>query len=108
MPTDSYYSTPDHYSVYVVLLSDDVGTRRNAEFPSVYVGQTGLRPEHRYQNHKSGNRSSKYVRNYGIRLMPEIYEQFNPMTYEESMEIEGELADYLEEVGYTVYGGAKS
>jgi hypothetical protein len=47
------YSTSgvaDHHSVYVVYLKDPKGDGRAA----YYVGMTGLTPEERFENHKTG------------------------------------------------------
>ena len=103
-----------HHHVYVVLLSKEVGRLRevkkenpgrNAAQPCVYVGMSGLPPEERFQNHKSGVKASRFVRKYGIRLMPELYEHLNPLPYEAALEMERDLAEDLRAAGYTVTGG---
>ena len=94
-----------HHSVYVVLLDDTVGPRRNPEFPSVYVGMTGLTPEERFANHKAGYKASNFVRDHGVRLMPEVYAHRNPMSYSAAGAAEKLLALELLVRGYTVYGG---
>ena len=77
-----------HHCVYVVLLSKDVlyeakfkrcNPRYGGGKPCVYVGMTGLTPDDRFDKHKAGIKSNKYVRLYGLRLMPELYECYNPM-----------------------------
>jgi hypothetical protein len=101
-----------HHSVYVVLLSSDVW--REAKFkrcnpdrdparPCVYVGMTGLKPDERFDKHKAGIRSNRYVRLYGLRLMPELYECYNPMPYAAAQDMEIELAIGLREQGYGVW-----
>jgi hypothetical protein len=96
----------NHHSVYVVLLDDKIGPRRNAKQPSVYVGMTGLTPEERFANHKCGYKAGKgYVRDFGIRLMPELYSHHNPMSYSAANVGEKLLALELLAEGYTVYGG---
>ena len=102
---DPYLSDPQHYSVYVIELSDDVGPRLNPDFPSVYVGQTSIRPRDRFDQHKSGYRSSRKVRLYGIRLLPSLYRHINPLFSDEREEAEVDLAEQLRALGYTVYGG---
>lgn len=101
-----------HHSVYVVLLSKDVlhesrFKRCNPGYdpsqPCVYVGMTGLDPDDRFDKHKAGIRSNKYVRLYGLRLMPELYEHYNPMPYGAAREMEVELAIGLREAGYGVW-----
>ena len=105
MTTDPYFSDPQHYSVYVVLLSDEIGPRKNPDFPSVYVGQTGIRPQDRFRQHKEGYRSSRHVRNYGGRLLPQLYRHLNPLFSDEREDAEADLAQELASQGYTVYGG---
>ena len=108
------YASRHHHSVYVVLLSNDV--LREAKFrrcnpdydesrPCVYVGMTGLDPDDRFDKHKAGIRSNKYVRLYGLRLLPELYECYNPMPYEAAKDLEVELAIALRESGYGVWQG---
>jgi hypothetical protein len=101
-----------HHHVYVVLLSQRVleerrFTRANPHYtgqhPCVYVGMTGLRPDERFDKHKAGIRSNRYVREYGLRLLPELYEFLNPMPYEAAREMEVELAIGLREEGYAVW-----
>lgn len=103
-----------HHYVYVVLLDPKV-----AEHPSVrrlnpqrdptkrclYVGMTGLDPVERFANHKRGYKSAWTVRRYGIRLLPEMYECFNPMPFHAAAEMEQGLAEDLRAEGYTVTGG---
>ncbi|MCC6207422.1 MAG: hypothetical protein IT488_04660 [Gammaproteobacteria bacterium] len=102
----------DHYYVYVVKLSDDVlyepkFMRSNPDYedgkPCVYVGMTGLDPDIRFDKHKAGIQSNRFVREYGLRLMPELYDAYNPMPYEGAREMEVELAIGLREAGYGVW-----
>lgn len=101
-----------HHSVYVVLLSRDVLYERkfvkcNPDYdpdkPCVYVGMTGQSPDVRFDKHKAGLKSNRYARKYGIRLMPELYECYNPMPYEAALDMEIELAIHLRERGYGVW-----
>ena len=103
-----------HHSVYVVLLSRDVlyepkFKRCNPDYdpvkPCVYVGMTGLTPDDRFDKHKAGIKSNKFVRLYGVRLLPELYECYNPMPYEAALEMEVELGIELREKGYGVWQG---
>jgi len=100
------------HSVYVVLLSNDVlyeskFRKSNPDYdpgkPCVYVGMTGLSPDERLDKHKAGIRSNRFVKLYGLRLMPELYEVYNPMPYEAAREMEVELAIGLREEGYGVW-----
>ena len=100
------------YYVYVVELSKDVWyearfRKSNPDYelgkPFVYVGMTGLDPDTRFDKHKAGIKSNRYVRQYGLRLLPKLYECFNPMPYEGAREMEVELAIGLREQGYGVW-----
>ena len=104
----------DHHSVYVVLLDDAVieepsvraeNSDRQPGKPCVYVGMTGLSPEQRMENHLNGYKASRIVERYGLRLLPELYQDMNPMSYQEALETEALLARNLRKVGYTVTGG---
>lgn len=101
-----------HHHVYVVELSDRVWTeakfrRANPHFsgrkPCVYVGMTGLEPDWRMDKHKAGIQSNRYVFTYGLRLLPALYEVYNPMPYEAARDMEVELAIGLREAGYAVW-----
>jgi hypothetical protein len=103
-----------HYHVYVVELSKDVldepkFRKANREYdlrkPCVYVGMTGLDPDVRFDKHKAGIQSNRYVRRYGLRLLPELYECYNPMPYDAARDMEVELAIGLREDGYGVWQG---
>lgn len=83
----------------------DENPRRDFEKPCVYVGMTGISPKKRFENHKAGYKASGYVKKYGIRLMPELYEDLNPLLYDEAVIAEQGLARRLRAAGYTVVGG---
>ena len=103
-----------HHSVYVILLSPAVAKHpsilranpaRDARKPCVYVGMTGLDPKERFLNHKKGYKAAWVVKKYGIRLLPEMYECYNPMPFEAAAQMEKELAEELRAQGYFVTGG---
>ena len=71
--------------------------------PCVYVGMTGLDPDVRFDKHKAGIQSNRYVLKFGLRLLPELYEAYNPMTYDEARDMEVEVAIDLREGGYGVW-----
>ena len=100
------------YHVYVVELSNDV--LRNTRFmrsnpgyqpgkPCVYVGMTGLDPDVRFDKHKAGIQSNRYVQEFGQRLLPKLYELYNPLTYDEARSLEVELGIDLREGGFGVW-----
>ena len=95
----------NHYNVYVILLSDDVSPRKNKSYPSIYVGMTGLSVKQRFQNHKNGIKSSKWVKRYGSKLLPYLYDGLENLSYYEALFKEKTLAEKLNKIGYTVYGG---
>jgi len=64
-----------------------------------------MTPEERFANHKAGTKAAWVVKRYGIRLLPELYEQLNPMPYEAAAQMEKDLAEDLRRAGYTVTGG---
>jgi hypothetical protein len=104
--------TRDHYSVYVVELSLDVlmearFRKANPDYvqgkPCLYVGMTGLDPDVRFDKHKAGIQANRYVQRFGLRLLPKLYEVYNPMPYEGAREMEVELAIGLREEGFGVW-----
>ena len=103
-----------HHHVYVVLLDAAAlklravlraNPNRDPARPCVYVGMTGLPPIERFENHKAGHKGSYYVRKFGIRLLPELYEFLNPMPFVAAQQMEKDLAADLRARGYTVTGG---
>ena len=103
-----------HHHVYVILLEAKaarhsailrVNPKRDPGKPCVYVGMSGLPPEHRFENHKHGYKAAWVVEKYGVRLLPELYAHLNPMPYEAALQMEMELAEDLRREGYTVTGG---
>jgi len=102
----------NHYHVYVVELSKDVlyerrFTKANPDYvkgkPCVYVGMTGLDPDVRFDKHKAGIQANRYVQQFGLRLLPDLYEVYNPMPYDGARDMEVELAIGLREAGYGVW-----
>jgi hypothetical protein len=100
------------HHVYVVLLSDEVWNherfrRANPDHvlgkPFVYVGMTGLDPDIRFDKHKAGIQANRFVQNYGLRLLPALYEKYNPMSYEQARDMEVELGIALRARGYGVW-----
>lgn len=101
-----------HYSVYVVELDDRVWNlasfrRANPGHllgkPFVYVGMTGLDPDLRFDRHKAGIQANAFVRAHGLRLLPHLYEVYNPMPYRAACDMEVELGIALRERGFGVW-----
>jgi hypothetical protein len=102
----------DHHHVYVIELSKDV--LNEARFrkanpgyitgkPCIYVGMTGLDPDVRFDKHKAGIQSNRFAKDYGLRLLPELYALYNPLSYEHARDLEVELAIDFREAGYGVW-----
>ena len=101
-----------HHHVYVVRLDDGVWNsarfrRANPDYvlgrPFVYVGMTGLDPDVRFDKHKAGIQANRYVKDYGIKLLPGLYAMYNPMPYDGARDMEVELGIALREAGYGVW-----
>ncbi len=101
-----------HHNVYVIELAYDViyearFKKANPDYirgkPCVYVGMTGLSPDLRFDKHKAGIQANRFVQEYGLRLMLELYAMYNPMPYRGAAEMEVELAISLREAGYGVW-----
>jgi predicted GIY-YIG superfamily endonuclease len=90
-----------HHSVYVVYLRNPRGDGK----AGYYVGMTGLTPEARLANHKAGVKAAGIVKRCGERLVPTLYEHLNPMSYQDAVRMEVELADSLRKRGFVVFGG---
>jgi hypothetical protein len=102
---------PNHH-VYVVLLDDTVLNepifrKANPDYqyikPCVYVGMTGLTPEIRFARHKAGVKGNRFVLEYGVKLLPSLFQVYNPMPYDGARDMEIELAIGLREEGYAVW-----
>jgi hypothetical protein len=102
------------YSVYVVRLDDYVGTlpqmrrrnpKRDPSKPCVYVGLTPLRVGRRFDFRGATPKTEWRVHQYGVRLMPELYENLNPMTDERALQTARKLADDLRAKGFGVANG---
>jgi hypothetical protein len=90
------------YSVYVILLDEYVGTlpqmrlrnpRRNPSKPCVYIGLTPFRVGRRFDFREARPKTEWRVHQYGVRLMPELYENLNPMTHDRALQTARKLAD---------------
>lgn len=101
-----------HHHVYVIELSPqawNVSRFREANpdhvfgMPLVYVGMTGLDPDLRFDRHKAGVQSNRFAREYGVRLLPQLYERYNPMPYAVARQMEIDLATALRKRGFGVW-----
>ena len=101
-----------HHHVYVIELERSVMLeprfrKANPDYdptrPCVYVGMTGLSPDVRFDKHKAGIQANRYVTKYGLRLLPDLYEGFNPMSYQDAQEREVEVGIDLRSAGFGVW-----
>ena len=103
---------PARHHVYVIELDRTV--LKHAKFraanpharsvkPPLYVGMTGLDPETRFERHRYGVKDNAYVRRYGLRLRPDLYEGLNPLPYKEAQRMEAVLARQLRADGFAVW-----
>ena len=101
-----------HHHVYVIELSKDVlleprFRKYNPDCiegkPCVYVGMTGLDPDVRFDKHKAGIQANSFAQKYGLRLLPDLYEAFNPMRYKEAVDKEIEIGIDLRSAGFGVW-----
>lgn len=95
----SFKSGKLHHSVYVVLLELGAGEYE------LYVGSTGLTPEQRFANHKAGYKDSRWVRRFGVGLLPALYRHLNPLDYSDASRVEVALAEALRRTGIRVKQG---
>jgi hypothetical protein len=102
-----------HHNLYVVELRPEIFEKEQRFAQAnlgwmpgnlcVYVGMTGLTSEERFQKHIRGEKDAWFVRRYGQRLLPALYQQFNPMPYDLARVMEPELARQLRAQGYGVW-----
>jgi hypothetical protein len=65
--------------VYVIELGREAGRRRDPRIPWVYVGSSARDPETRFEQHRSGYRSSRLVKRFALRLRPDLYEDLGAL-----------------------------
>jgi hypothetical protein len=90
-----------HHRVYVVRLAHP---KHPGERHCYYVGMTGLQPHERLENHKAGIKSARVVREFGIELAYEWFDDIPPMTFADAALCEPALADELRDRGFIVFG----
>ena len=103
------------YVVYVIKLKDTVRAvpgfaKRNplarADKPCLYVGSTSLTAEERYEKHRAGVKSNRFVRDYHDGLHARLTSKSPPYSTRPQAEArEAQLAEALRAKGYGVWYG---
>lgn len=99
------------WTLYVIELHDAVGPRADLALPWVYVGETSLTPEERFDQHMkmaTNNRDplySRVVAKHGVRLRPDLYaDEPTRYTSQDAKIAEALLGERLAARGYSVKG----
>jgi len=100
-----------HHSIYAVELDRAVWANRafrernpgGAAGGCVYVGVTGLTPEARFERHRAGTQSGRFVRAHGLRLRLDLVEGFSRLPYRIAACMEPKLAAWLRAQGFAVW-----
>ena len=76
------------YYVYVIELDKKVSNHKKFRSKNplylkssgcVYIGQSIRIPSLRFEQHKERYKSDSYARRYGIKLLSELYDRYNPI-----------------------------
>ena len=101
------------YYIYVIELDKNVG--KSAKFrkknPNLvfgnrcfYVGQSVKAPMLRFKQHKESYKSNTFVKRFGLKLVPEYYQQYNPIpSRKDAEELEKYIAYKLRKERYGVW-----
>ena len=57
----------------------------------------------RHRHRRAGIQANAFVTKYGLRLLPDLYEGFNPMRYEDAQAREVEIGIDLRSAGFGVW-----
>jgi hypothetical protein len=69
----------------------------------LYIGVTGLTPEVRFERHRAGTQSGRFVRTHGRRLRLDLVEGFSRLPYRIAACMEPKLAAWLRAQGFAVW-----
>lgn len=69
----------------------------------LYVGTTVLTPKERFAQHKTGIRSNRYAKKYGLKLLPELYRDQPILTANNYVEEEKAYAEAQRRQGHAVW-----
>lgn len=100
------------HKVYVIELKSEVlkerrfreaNPNRESTMTCFYVGETGKSRDERFEQHKSGIKSNKYVRKYWLCLRPDLHRNLDFKKCPDAREAEHELAEELRARGHAVW-----
>ena len=89
------------YYIYIIELDKQVGKlvkfrKQSPKFllgnRCFYVGQSAKKPSIRFRQHKEGYNSNTYAKRFGMRLVPKLYEKYNPIPNRKDAK---ELEEYI-------------
>lgn len=102
-----------NYFIYVIELDKKVAILKkfkkqnpNYKYNSrcFYVGQSAKAPLLRFKQHKEGYKSNSFVKRFGLNLVPEFYEKYNPIpTRKDAEELEKYVSEKLRLSGFGVW-----
>ena len=100
-----------HHSVYAIELDHVVWKNRvfrernpgGAPRGCLYIGVTGLTPEERFERHRAGTQSGRFVRAHGLALRLDLVEGFSRLPYRIAACMEPKLAAWLRAHGFGVW-----
>jgi predicted GIY-YIG superfamily endonuclease len=99
------------HSIYAIELDPSIWKRRafrdrnpgGATGGYLYIGVTGLTPEERFERHRAGTQSSRFVHTYGVRLRLDLVEGFSRLPHRIATCMEPKLAAWLRAQGFAVW-----
>jgi predicted GIY-YIG superfamily endonuclease len=69
----------------------------------LYIGVTGLTPDERFERHRMGTQSARFVRAHGRRLRLDLVEGFSRLPYRIAASMEPRIAAWLRAQGFAVW-----
>jgi predicted GIY-YIG superfamily endonuclease len=76
----------------------------NPRLACYYIGQTAHDPTTRYKQHKTGYKANRFVKKYGLKLIPQKFERFNRIEKRErAKQIEQWITYKLRKKGHGVW-----
>ncbi len=100
-----------HHSLYAIELDRAIWKNRafrdrnpgGAAGGCLYIGVTGLTPEERFERHRAGTQSARFVHAHGLRLRLDLVEGYARLPYRVAACMEPKLAAWLRAQGFAVW-----